>query len=346
MAGSRGSGQQHGTVGAFLCLLTMLVLPVTADCRAGEAVPEIPFEKELLRIGFTGHTYPLLIGDLQYYLADKLRAEKCDFIVIAGDVVAGASSRHLGHDLTPRQMFEEQWDKFRLFRDRLGGSIFWVPGNHDVNNARRLGGDVAEVLRARAPAPAPYYARRIRNCLLVFLNTVDFTASKSKYQLDARQMKWLRGLLSAESRESVPFLFMHHKLWALDEIKGRQPVGDTEQFARHVRPLLAPFKTVYVMAGDAGTRAPSRREGNVHYYAMSNSKEHIGYYVIDVEFGTGKVEVRTEREKHPRKRAKKKRGGRGLLRTRETWVGVLLGAAAAAAVVLAFKGARRLLGGR
>ena len=273
------------------CAVALLLLVSTPG--AVVATEAIPFEKSQLCIIFTGHTYPLMLGNLQYYLADRIREQECDFVVLGGDVVTGPSRTHLRHSLKSRAVYEEQWDVFDLFRERLGTKAYLVPGNHDLagGSPRRL-----RFVRERTVAPELYFSREIGPCLFVFLNTVDFGKGRTSFQLDSTQLQWLTDLLSATARDKIVFLFMHHQLWDLRAIQERQKVGDVEQFATSIEPLLNRFEAVYLFAGDRGVGVPPRHEAGVHYYAMSNNRNTLGYHRIDVDLEAKTVSVATERE--------------------------------------------------
>ena len=115
------------TLGVVL-ILGLISFPLPA----AQSVEEIGTTQEQLTIAFTGHTYPLLLRDLQYYLADRILERDPDLVVLAGDVVPGSDASHLGHGLWNQSIQEEQWDKFSLLRSRLGVPVLEVPGNHEL----------------------------------------------------------------------------------------------------------------------------------------------------------------------------------------------------------------------
>jgi len=100
-----------------------------------EKVPIIDFSGERIRIGAIGDTH---IGHLRFdknYLFaafEEFKKEKVDFIVHAGDVTEGMSSR-VGHIYELSQLgYEAQKDEaIKLFSQWTDTDIYAISGNHD-----------------------------------------------------------------------------------------------------------------------------------------------------------------------------------------------------------------------
>lgn len=269
----------------------------------GQEVEKLEIDKNKIQIIFTGHTYPLLRADLQYYLADKISAHDCDFIVLAGDVVAGAAAAHLGHAFGDRSTAEEQWDKFSLFQSRLGKPVYYIPGNHDMSHNADLRKRREDVMLAKqyTQLRSLYYAKRLKSCLFIFLNTVDVSQDNVLYQLDKEQLNWLTALLKSSDDITTVFLFMHHQLWDLEAISADQPVGDAYQFERDIKPLLSKYESVHLFAGDEGYSAfVPKEEQALHYYAFSNTARYVGLYSIMIDLDANQVSVSREEEILPK----------------------------------------------
>ncbi len=271
----------------------------------GQEVENLEINKNTIQIVFTGHTYPLLRADLQYYLADKINAHDCDFIVLAGDVVTGAAPPHLGHAYWDRSIAEEQWEKFSLFQSRLGKPVYYIPGNHDLSHDTDLRKRKENVMLAKqyTQLRSLYYAKRLKSCLLIFLNTVDVSQENVLYQLDNEQLNWLTTLLKSSDDITTVILFMHHQLWDLEAIKAGQPVGDAHQFERDIKPLLSKYQSVYLFAGDEGySFFIPKKEQTLHYYAFSNTARYVGFYSIMIDLDANQVSVSLEKEILPKKK--------------------------------------------
>jgi hypothetical protein len=268
----------------FLSLLLFIITFTISSSISGQNVEILSGNKKgSVRIGFTGHTYPLVLGDLQYVLADNMNKAGLDYIVLGGDVVTGTGFTHLKHKRTDQSINDEQWDKFELLRKRLKGEVFYIPGNHDFYTK----GYVQKYI----DPPHFYYAKKLNSFLLIFLNTIDETGPKKKYDLDEKQLHWLKNLLSDYEKNSTVLIFMHHKLWALQEIQARQPVGNINQFKNHLIPLLHKFKSVYLFAGDGGIRTTRQEEKNINFFSMSNRRDYIGFFSLDLNSFTQEVKI-------------------------------------------------------
>lgn len=296
-----GNSSNSTTTLSGLRFVKRLYLVVFLFCCTayGQEVENMEINKNTVRIIFTGHTYPLLRADLQYYLADKIAAHDCDFIVLAGDVVTGAAPAHLGHACWDRSIAEEQWDKFSLFQSRLGKPVYYIPGNHDLSHDTDLRKRKDSVILAKqyTQLRSLYYAKRLKSCLLIFLNTVDISQENVLYQLDNEQLNWLTTLLKSSDGITTVILFMHHQLWDLEAIRAGQPVGDAHQFERDIKPLLSKYQSVYLFAGDEGYSAfVPQEEQALHYYAFSTTARYVGFYSITIDLDANQVSVLREAE--------------------------------------------------
>ena len=316
-----------------LCYLTMVLLFPVILIGAAYANPQLEniiIKKGELQICFTGHTFPLMVSDQQFYLADQIRQQNCEFTVLGGDVVVGKQYNGLffSHSRWNRSIIEEQWEKFDLFRSRLGETVIFLPGDHDLLP------ETEQYVEERVGTSSLYSSHKLQSSLFVFLNTVKGTAKlyggSGWARLDDKQMAWLADLLRDTAENNLVFLFMHHQLWE----------KDNRQFDKQIRPLLLKFRSVYLFAGNSGVYSKPIHEGNLHYYAMSNMLNHLGFYLIDINLLAKTVRVTTKRNgtnesaEHLASRVEEKRVSeiiskiKDLPLSKKFWLGILLGACA------------------
>lgn len=86
-----------------------------------EITPDIKNEdKDSIVIVATGHLYPLLHHPLAYNaMIDSVISQKPDYIFLLGDLV--------------KDNIDSEWDTVLTRFTKLGASLYYAPGNHDLN---------------------------------------------------------------------------------------------------------------------------------------------------------------------------------------------------------------------
>ena len=176
-----------------------------------------------------------------------------DLIFLTGDMIWGDV-----HNLTPDPgVINRDWDRLDAALEKLGASVYRVPGNHDINDP--VTRDIYSARYGNLPQAFTYGGSRF-----ILLNSAwvpkgtDLPPPKRPYvrgkQLDAKQIEFIQKELSGGQQYNNVFVFMHHLLWWHEE---------EAAWWRDVHPILVGGNVRAVFGGDYGPMKFShmRRDG-------------------------------------------------------------------------------------
>jgi len=125
---------------------------------------------------------------------DKANALAPEFVMSVGDLIEG-------YTLDTVQI-QRWWQQFDGWAEGLDKPFFYVPGNHDLSNARMT--RLWEERYGRT-----YYHFHYQNVLFLVLNTEDGAPSR----ISPEQAAYFRRVLAAHPEVSWTLLFLHKPLW-------------------------------------------------------------------------------------------------------------------------------------
>jgi len=146
----------------------------------------------------------VVLGDSQFHdppkfnrVIDQARRLRPAFVIQVGDMIQGYND-----DLTA---VKQQWQRFaRQVAPLAPVRYIPVPGNHDVNNARRKVDPELEALYEALWGPL-YFSFVYKNAHLIGLNS---DSAEGVNQITGTQLAWLEETL-ATSQSQHRFIFMH-----------------------------------------------------------------------------------------------------------------------------------------
>ncbi|MDB2342919.1 metallophosphoesterase, partial [Flavobacteriaceae bacterium] len=224
----------------------------------------------------------LIIHDLSYYLANEINLKKPDLVVLGGDLITGKDINHNGHNNWNKNIYNEQWDKFLLFRDKLNSPLLAIPGNHDFGGNPETNLLSIANFKSLNNESELYFKKIINKTLLLFVHAID-QPNDPIYRIDTEQLNWIKSTLNKHQ----PFLdniiiFVHHRLWDMDSWNVNRPLN-TVQFSTEIEPLLSKWNTSNLFAGDLGLFHNSQLSGTTNCWNASNMLTKSGYFTIDIK---------------------------------------------------------------
>ncbi len=171
----------------------------------------------------------------------KINLLKPRFTVITGDFVHHADS-------------VREWNVFDYIVDQIPHRVYYVPGNHDIGYQT----DPSLLERYRSTYGKEYYKVNSNDCLLVILNSQDYTGEPTPESEE--QTEWLKGALHPLFIKPVhTFVFMHIPLF-------RESASDPDSY--EILPRASRMKLLEIFA-----------EGGVDYVVTGhNHANHVNKY--------------------------------------------------------------------
>jgi predicted phosphodiesterase len=186
---------------------------------------------------------------------DKLNHMQPEFVMSVGDLIQGASEP---------DAIAEQWREFNGFVKRLDMPFFYVPGNHDINNANSIPLWQSQFGRT-------YFHFVYHDVLFVCLNTEDPPPSSKVDNKLGRfsdaQLAWLRKTLDDNRNVRWTIVFLHKPMWQAGPLTNwdrvESALGDRPRtvFAGHHHRFLATKVGKYTYYALATTGGASKLAG-------------------------------------------------------------------------------------
>ena len=131
----------------------------------------------------------------------KLNLLQPEFVMCVGDLISGYSEDF--------PELDKQWAEVNASLAKLKMSFFYLPGNHDISNAKML-----EYYNRRFGRS--YYHFVYRDVLFLCLNTED----PPDTQFSKEQIAYAAGVLAKNADVRHTFIFMHKPMWQNDPKRG------------------------------------------------------------------------------------------------------------------------------
>lgn len=201
-------------------------------------------------------------------LLDEVRAVGPEFVVLTGDMIWGDPDA--GRDRpADRAAIEAQWTALDSALATLGVPVYRVPGNHDIGDPV-----TREIWRERYGA-LPAAVDRDGTRLLLLSSAWEPGEPDRRavrgfgYQIDEKQLAFLREKLAEEGAAERAFVFVHHVLWWED---------DDAPWWTEVHPVLAEHGVRAVFTGDYGPVKFSHttRDGIDYYQSVIAPDPSLG----------------------------------------------------------------------
>jgi serine/threonine-protein phosphatase CPPED1 len=128
---------------------------------------------------------------------DQLNILQPEFVVCVGDLVDG--------DDEPAK-FNQQWQEFNGWVSRLEMPFFYLPGNHDLYNAK-MHDKWKEMFGRR------YYHFVYKNVLFLMLNSEDPGGKKAPGHFSPEQIAYVKKVLAENKEVRWTLVYLHRPIW-------------------------------------------------------------------------------------------------------------------------------------
>lgn len=152
----------------------------------------------------TGEMRPGIFEDA----VTKVNQLQPEFVMSVGDLINGYTK-------SPKT-FDAQWREFEAIVEGLQMPFYYVPGNHDVTNAKLR----AEWKKRRGDL---YFSFVYQNVLFLCLDSEDLSAG-DKGGVGPEQIAWAAKTLAAHKDVRWTLLFFHRPLWMSKNMRGYEKI--------------------------------------------------------------------------------------------------------------------------
>jgi len=184
-------------------------------CSAGSAEAKIPVTNRpvnnapgVFRFAIlsdrTGEMRPGIFEDA----VTKVNMLQPEFVMSVGDLINGYTKNP--------KTWDAQWREFEAIVERLQMPFYYVPGNHDITNAKLR----AEWKRRRGD---PYFSFVYQNVLFLCLDSDEISAG-DKGGFGPEQIAWATKTLAAHQDVRWTLLFFHRPLWMAKDMRGFEKI--------------------------------------------------------------------------------------------------------------------------
>lgn len=168
-------------------------------------------------------------------LIDQIKNEKVDFVLHAGDAVAGQTKK-----LT---LYMKQYEEFLRIMSRLPFPFHLAPGNHD------LMGKTGEKAFKNTLKQELYYSFNHKNSHFIILNT---ELRRQEGKITRKQLEWLKEDLSETRNNQHIFIVMHRPLYSVlnpEGKKNKHAAFTNKRNEYEIRSLMVQYQVNAVFAG-------------------------------------------------------------------------------------------------
>jgi len=130
----------------------------------------------------------------------KLNTLRPEFVMCVGDLIEGYTENEA--------VLRKEWAEFKGFVRDFHMPFFYLPGNHDISNAKMA--DLYTELFGRR-----YYSFKYRNVLFICLNSQE--SIEGGAGLGAEQVRWAKDQIAKHDEVRWTLLFMHQPLWLYEQ---------------------------------------------------------------------------------------------------------------------------------
>ncbi|MFM1874743.1 MAG: hypothetical protein RL266_480 [Bacteroidota bacterium] len=187
----------------------------------------------------------------------KLNLMQPEFVMSVGDLIEGYTM--------DQEQIDKEWLEFNGWAGNIEMPFFYVPGNHDISNAK-MQKDWEERYGVR------YYSFLYKNVLFICIDTDDMTVP-AWFKISKEQETYIHSVLDANKDVRYTFFFMHHPMWS----------KESSAFARIEEKLKSEGRKYTMFAGHNHRYMHDIRQGK-NYYTLATTGG--GSPLLGPEFGT------------------------------------------------------------
>lgn len=127
----------------------------------------------------------------------KLNLMQPEFVMSVGDLIEGYTK--------DQEQINKEWLEFNGWAGKLEMPFFYLPGNHDISNAK-MQQDWEDRYGVR------YYSFLYKNVLFICIDTDDKDIP-AWYEISKEQEQYVLNVLEENKDVRYTFFFMHHPMW-------------------------------------------------------------------------------------------------------------------------------------